>query len=44
MNENIKAALVGGGYGLAGLIFLIGIVNTMAFVMKIAGQALGCST
>jgi len=43
MSEQIKAALAGAGYAIAALIFIVGTANTLGFVMKAAGRAMGCT-
>ncbi|WVM92598.1 hypothetical protein ULG90_24740 [Halopseudomonas pachastrellae] len=43
MNEQVKAAAIGAGYAVAALIFFVGAVNTLGFVMKAAGRAMGCA-
>ncbi len=46
-NQNkIKAAAVGAACGaacgLAGIIFFVGLANTISFILREAGKALGC--
>jgi len=43
LKEQFRSAYMGAGYGLAAIVFFVGLVNVVGFVLSEAGKAMGCA-